>query len=108
GTMRPPSGRHGRRAALGIAALAALAPSLAARAQGRRRGGNAEAGTPQARSEDEGRILEVLDEVYHNHRYLSVPQEDGRLLRVLAESAGARHVVEIGTSTGYSGLWLLL
>jgi caffeoyl-CoA O-methyltransferase len=37
-----------------------------------------------------------------------VPEEDGRLLRVLAESIGAKHVVELGTSTGYSGLWLLL
>ena len=50
----------------------------------------------------------MLEEVYRSQRYLSVPQEDGRLLRVLAESVGAKHVVEIGTSTGYSGLWLLL
>jgi len=46
--------------------------------------------------------------VYRNHRYLSVPERDGRLLRVLAESTGARRVVELGTSTGCSGLWLLL
>jgi predicted O-methyltransferase YrrM len=39
---------------------------------------------------------------------LSVPFEDGRLLRILAESVGATRVVEIGTSYGYSGLWLAL
>ncbi len=30
------------------------------------------------------------------------------MLRLLTEAAGARAAVEIGTSTGYSGLWLLL
>jgi predicted O-methyltransferase YrrM len=33
---------------------------------------------------------------------------DGRALRLLTEAAGAKNVVEIGTSTGYSGLWLSL
>ncbi len=37
-----------------------------------------------------------------------VPEADGRLLRLLTEAAGAKNVVEIGTSTGYSGLWLSL
>ena len=64
--------------------------------------------SPLPNSADERRILAVIEDVYRNHRYLSVPQEDGRLLRLLAESIGARHVVELGTSTGYSGLWLLL
>jgi predicted O-methyltransferase YrrM len=40
--------------------------------------------------------------------YLSVPEADGKALRVLAEAAGAQSVVEIGTSTGYSGLWFCL
>ena len=53
-------------------------------------------------------MLAVLDEVYRTQRYLSVPEADGRLLRMLVESTGAKHVVEIGTSTGYSGLWLLI
>ena len=30
------------------------------------------------------------------------------MLRLLTEAAGAKNVVEIGTSTGYSGLWLCL
>jgi predicted O-methyltransferase YrrM len=40
--------------------------------------------------------------------YLSVPAEDGRALRLLTEAIGAKNVVEIGTSTGYSGLWFCL
>ena len=39
---------------------------------------------------------------------MSVPRDDGRLLRMLAESLGAKHVVELGTSYGYSGVWFCL
>jgi caffeoyl-CoA O-methyltransferase len=57
----------------------------------------------------EKKILAVLDRMVRSHQtYLSVPVEDGKALRILAESTGARNVVEIGTSTGYSGLWLCL
>lgn len=97
-----------RRLVLGAAAgLAALIPGTPALAQLRRRG-NATGGTPQARSAEEQRVLDVIEDVYRNQRYLSVPPEDGRLLRIIAESIGAQRIVEIGTSTGYSGLWLLL
>jgi caffeoyl-CoA O-methyltransferase len=37
-----------------------------------------------------------------------VPAADGRLLRILTESVNAKHVVEIGTSTGISGLWFAM
>ena len=37
--------------------------------------------------------------------YANVSTADGRLLRQLAESLGARRIVELGTSTGESGLW---
>ena len=40
--------------------------------------------------------------------YLSVPVQDGKALRLLTEAKGAKNVVEIGTSTGYSGLWFCL
>jgi len=58
----------------------------------------------------EERILAVLDDVFQNQRRgsMSVPPEDGRILRVLAESIGAKHVVEVGTSVGYSALWITL
>jgi predicted O-methyltransferase YrrM len=100
--------KPGRRAALraslilgsGAAALP-LSPAVAQRMRTLER-------APIGHTADEKRVLAVLDDVYRNHRYLSVPEEDGRLLRILAESIGAKHVVEVGTSTGYSGLWLLL
>jgi predicted O-methyltransferase YrrM len=38
----------------------------------------------------------------------NVLPEDGRLLRMLAETLGARHVVELGTANGYSALWFCL
>jgi predicted O-methyltransferase YrrM len=40
--------------------------------------------------------------------YANVPPADGRLLRLLTEAVNAKHVVEIGTSTGLSGLWFLM
>ncbi|HET9179098.1 MAG TPA: class I SAM-dependent methyltransferase [Terriglobia bacterium] len=61
---------------------------------------------PLARTAAEKKILAVLDRMVKNHEtYLSVPQEDGEALWVLTEAAGAKRVAEIGTSTGYSGLW---
>jgi predicted O-methyltransferase YrrM len=65
---------------------------------------------PLAKDEAEKKILAVLDDLDRNQRrgMMNVPVEDGRLLRVLAETIDARHVVEIGTSNGYSGIWLCL
>ena len=64
---------------------------------------------PIANGEAEKRILAVLDEMVKSHQtYLSVPMEDGRALRLLTEARGAKSVAEIGTSTGYSGLWFCL
>ena len=58
----------------------------------------------------EQRILNVLEEMLHDQysAMLSVPPEDGRVLRLLAEATGARHVVEIGTSNGYASIWFCL
>jgi caffeoyl-CoA O-methyltransferase len=64
---------------------------------------------PLAKDAAEKKILDVLDEIRANHRtWASVPPADGRMLRLLTEAVGAKHVVEIGTSTGYSGLWFCL
>ncbi len=65
---------------------------------------------PVARNAREKAILDVLDEMNRNERggNMNVPIEDGRLLRLLAESIGAKQVVEIGTSNGYSGIWQCL
>ncbi len=62
-----------------------------------------------ARSEAERKILAVLDDLDRNRRgFMSVPVEDGRLLRLLTEAIGAKKVVEIGTSNGYSAIWMCL
>src|SRR5262245_849202 len=39
---------------------------------------------------------------------LSVSEEDGRLLRLLAASSGARQALEIGGAYGYSAIWIAL
>jgi len=96
-----PQRRAVLRAALALPAAAVAAPAAAQRGRTLER-------APQGATADEKRVLEVIEDVYRHHRYLSVPEEDGRLLRILAESIGAKQAVELGTSTGYSGLWLLL
>ena len=65
---------------------------------------------PGGAGKQEARILNVLEEML-NDQYsamLSVPPEDGRVLRLLAEATGARHVVEVGTSNGYASIWFCL
>ena len=66
--------------------------------------------SPIARGDEEGRILEVLEDMAENQGrgMRNVSEEDGRLLRLLAEATDAKHVVEIGTSNGYSGIWFCL
>lgn len=65
---------------------------------------------PKANSPAEQKILDVLDDLDRNQRRgnMNVPVTDGRLLRLLAESIDAQHIVEIGTSNGYSGIWQAL
>lgn len=65
---------------------------------------------PMPANEQEKKILSVLDDMKKNQSkgVMNVPEEDGRLLRLLAEATCAKHVVEIGTSNGYSGLWFCL
>jgi predicted O-methyltransferase YrrM len=37
---------------------------------------------------------------------LAVSEEDGRFLRLLVASSGARHALEIGAASGYSAIWI--
>lgn len=86
-----------------------LAMSFVALSQRRGASGPPSSNPPLAKTEAEKKILAVLGEMVRSHRtYLSVPMQDGRALRLLTEAAGAKKVVEIGTSTGYSGLWFCL
>lgn len=62
------------------------------------------------KNDREKAVLAVLDDMDANQRRdsRSVPEGDGRLLRILTESINAQHVVELGTSIGYSGIWFCL
>jgi len=93
GPGAPPAGEPGERPGRGPAAGGAIFES-----------------SPLARDEAEKKILDVLDDMDRNQRQgmMSVPRDDGRFLRVLTESLAARNVVEIGTSHGYSAIWLCL
>lgn len=86
-----------------------LVITLAACAQGPRgrfmEGGAGYGNAPVPADDAERRILEVAEST---ERHLNVPREDGRLIRMLAESINAKTAVEFGTSTGYSGLWFAL
>jgi caffeoyl-CoA O-methyltransferase len=62
------------------------------------------------KSDREKSVLAVLEDMGRTQRRgsMSVPMDDGRILRVLAEATDARNVVEIGTSVGYSAIWFCL
>ena len=103
---------------LAAALLLAIVETLTAqppggRGPGGRRGGgfsSFEGNAPLPANEQEKKILSVLEDMDQNQSrgMMNVPQEDGRILRLLTESVGAKHVVEIGTSNGYSGIWFCL
>ena len=58
----------------------------------------------------ERKILNVLEEMPGDQysAMLSVPPEDGEVLRLLTEAIDAKNVVEIGTSNGYASIWFCL
>lgn len=65
---------------------------------------------PTPRDEAEKRIIEVMEDMYlHQSRGMgNILPEDGRLMRMLAELMGAKHIVEVGTANGYSAMWFCL
>ncbi|MCL4800933.1 MAG: class I SAM-dependent methyltransferase [Burkholderiales bacterium] len=75
-------------AALGTAALAAAAQALRA--------------TPEL----DRRVSRFLDAERDRWDYLNVPYQDGRILHDLVLALGAKRILEIGTSTGHSTIWL--
>ena len=60
---------------------------------------------PVPKDDNEKKILGVLEEILSSQRYRNVPPQDGRFLRITTQAMNAKNVVEIGTSTGYSGIW---
>jgi caffeoyl-CoA O-methyltransferase len=64
---------------------------------------------PIAHTPAERKVLETINEIVKaGDLYANVPAADGRMLRILAEAVNAKSVVEVGTSTGISGLWFCL
>ena len=65
---------------------------------------------PLAKNDAEKKILDVLADfgAHRKPQDANVPPGDGRILRLLTESHGARHVAELGTSNGFSGIWFCL
>jgi len=60
---------------------------------------------PIPKDDNEKKILGILEDILATQRYRNVPPQDGRFLRITTESMNAGNVIEIGTSTGYSGIW---
>ncbi len=60
------------------------------------------------KNDEEKKILDALEEMRQGPRFANVSTADGRLLRQLTEALGAKKVVELGTSTGESGVWFAL
>ncbi len=60
---------------------------------------------PVPQDDNEKKILGILADIRATQSYRNVPPQDGRFLRITAQSMNAKNIVEIGTSTGYSGIW---
>jgi predicted O-methyltransferase YrrM len=84
-----------------------LPPPAAGRGQ---RGGGAEPAPdlqkpPVPRDDAEKTLLDAIETMRQGPRFANVSTADGRLMRMLAESVNAQRIVELGTSTGESGVW---
>jgi predicted O-methyltransferase YrrM len=91
----------------------AISAILFSNALGQRPGGGREGAPgdaqlerpPVAKDDNEKKVLGILEDILATQRYRNVPPQDGRYLRIMTQAMNAKNVVEIGTSTGYSGIW---
>jgi predicted O-methyltransferase YrrM len=56
--------------------------------------------------EDLDAFLAELEAYGRRNRMMNVPREHGRFLQLMTQLSGAKRVLEIGASNGYSGLWI--
>src|SRR6266581_2945291 len=52
-------------------------------------------------------VLARMEEEAQNESIPIVDPHEGQLLYLLVKIAGAKRILELGTATGYSGIWLL-
>ncbi len=52
------------------------------------------------------RILEKIENDNEGNKYWCIPKTSGEVLRTLVLSLGAKNILEIGCSVGYSAIWL--
>jgi predicted O-methyltransferase YrrM len=66
--------------------------------------------SPESKKHEEAQILSVLEDMSNDENYAmwNITPEEGKLLYILTSTAKAKHVVEIGTSIGYSSIWFCL
>jgi predicted O-methyltransferase YrrM len=88
--------------------LIAASQSLAQKGKGRRQPPPETMPPPLPRDDFERNAFKVLADIHDNQQYLNVSRDDGRLLRIFTELTNAKHAVELGTSTGYSAIWIAL
>jgi caffeoyl-CoA O-methyltransferase len=53
------------------------------------------------------KVLARMEEEAHREGIPIVDTHEGQLLYLLVKIAGAKRILELGTATGYSGIWLL-
>ncbi len=53
------------------------------------------------------RVLARIEEEAHRENIPIVDPHEGQLLYLVVKIAGAKRILELGTATGYSGIWLL-
>jgi len=63
---------------------------------------------PVPKGDKEKQALAALGEMTKGKWYLNITTREGRVLRQLVEARGAKRIVEIGTSSGYSTIWLAM
>src|SRR5512136_1637502 len=69
--------------------------------------GGATDGAPGPATRDPARLHRLLEEMdAQGPRYWSVPRKDGELLHFLVKAMRARNALEVGTSHGYSAIWM--
>jgi caffeoyl-CoA O-methyltransferase len=94
-----------------VACPLVLALALGVACGGTRGESGPPAGTDRPRSSESSTLtpalVALLDEIRDRDTgQLAVSEEDGRFLRMLVASSGARRALEIGGATGYSAIWI--